>query len=142
MEQEAYGIYYTVTKWNYYLQRSNILVHNDNKPLKKFLNYKNSNIKVNRWSLECATYNITFEWISRAYNRAANGLSWLVDVKDALATSTASVQMLVMTTSVGPATHTHSKTHNPTDTRLSTDTSTTDKVNAPPPLMKVHKDTL
>ena len=32
-KQEAYGIYYTITKWNYYLQGSNIVVHNDHKPL-------------------------------------------------------------------------------------------------------------
>ena len=31
-EQEAYGIYYAVTKWNYYLQGSDIVVHNDQKP--------------------------------------------------------------------------------------------------------------
>ena len=32
-EQEAYGIYYTITKWNYYLQGTNINVKNDYKPL-------------------------------------------------------------------------------------------------------------
>ena len=36
MEQEAYFIYYAVTKWNYYLQESDIVVHNDRKPLKCF----------------------------------------------------------------------------------------------------------
>ena len=38
MEQEAYGIYYALTKWNYYLQVSDIVVHNDHKPLQEFLN--------------------------------------------------------------------------------------------------------
>ena len=28
-EQEAYGNYYAVAKWNYYLQGSDIVVHND-----------------------------------------------------------------------------------------------------------------
>ena len=37
-EQEAYGIYYAVTKWKYYLQRSDIVVYNDHKPLQKILN--------------------------------------------------------------------------------------------------------
>ena len=38
-EQEAYGIYYAVTKWNYYLQGSDIVVHNNvQKPLWRFLN--------------------------------------------------------------------------------------------------------
>ena len=39
-EQEAYGVYYAVTKWNYYLQGAEIIVHNDHKPLAKFLNGK------------------------------------------------------------------------------------------------------
>ena len=28
-EQEAYGVYYAITKWNYYLQGANIIVRND-----------------------------------------------------------------------------------------------------------------
>ena len=56
-EQEACGIYYAITKWNYYLQGADIIVRNDHKPLAKFLNGKNSNNKVKRWSLELATYN-------------------------------------------------------------------------------------
>ena len=57
-------------------------VHNDHKPLQTFLNGKNANNKINRWSLELATYNIKFEWISGTCNRAADCLSQLVDVKD------------------------------------------------------------
>ena len=74
-KQEAYGVYYTITKWNYYLQGTNITVKNDDKPLTKFLNGKNANNKVNRWSLELATYNIMFEWISGAKYKAADCLS-------------------------------------------------------------------
>ena len=74
-KQEAYGVYYAITKWNYCLQGANITVKNDHKPLMKFLNRKNANNKVNRWSLEIATYNITFEWISGAKNKAADCLS-------------------------------------------------------------------
>ena len=59
-EQEAYGVYYAITKWNYYLQGADIILRNDHKPLTKFLNGKNANNKVNRWGLELATYNITF----------------------------------------------------------------------------------
>ena len=76
MEQEAYCICYAVTKWNYYLQGSDIDVCNDQKPLQKFLNGKNANNKVDRWSLELATYNNTFEWISGVCNKAADFLSW------------------------------------------------------------------
>ena len=39
-EQEAYGVYYGITKWNYYLQSVNIIVQNDHKTLNKFLNRK------------------------------------------------------------------------------------------------------
>ena len=70
-KQEAYGVYYAITKWNYYLQGANITVKIDHKPLTRFLNEKNANNKVNRWSLKLATYNITFEWISGANNKAA-----------------------------------------------------------------------
>ena len=80
-KQEAYGIYYVVTKWNYYLQGSDIVVCNDHKSLQKFLNGKNAKNKVNRRSLESATYNITFDLISGAHNKAADCLSWLVDVR-------------------------------------------------------------
>ena len=39
-EQEAYGVYYAVIKWNYYLQGAEIMVCNDHKPLTRFLNGK------------------------------------------------------------------------------------------------------
>ena len=28
-EQEAFGVYYTITKWNYYLQGTDIIVRNE-----------------------------------------------------------------------------------------------------------------
>ena len=48
-EYEAYGIYYAMTNWNYYLQGVDIIVRNDHKPLACFLNGKSTNNKVNRW---------------------------------------------------------------------------------------------
>ena len=44
-EQEAYSVYYAVTKWNYYLQGAEIIVCNDHKPLARFLNGKMQIIK-------------------------------------------------------------------------------------------------
>ena len=44
-EQEAYGIYFAVKKWNYYLQGADIIVRNDHKPLAWFLNGKNKNAR-------------------------------------------------------------------------------------------------
>ena len=79
-EKEAYGIYFAVKKWNYYLQGVDIIVRNDHKPLAQFLNGKNENTKINRWGLELTSYNITFEWISGARNKAADCLSRLVEL--------------------------------------------------------------
>ena len=79
-EQEAYGIYFAIKKWNYYLQGADVIVRNDYKPLAQFLNGKNENTKVNRWGLELTSYNIKFEWISGAKNKATDCLSRLVEL--------------------------------------------------------------
>ena len=108
-EQEAFGVYYAITKWNYYLQGANIIIQNDHKPLAHFLNGKNSNNKVNRWSLELATYNITFEWISGAKNKTAYYLSRIIP------NTGTSINMLTTPTPDGPAFHTRSCTQNISD---------------------------
>ena len=120
-EQEAFGVYYAITKWNYHLQGANIIVRNDHKPLAQFLNGKNANNKVNRWSLELATYNITFEWISGAKNKAADCLSRLVSP------TSKSVNMLTTSINDGPAFHTRSHTH-----------STSDPTPIPPVIPQLH----
>ena len=117
-EQEAYGIYYTITKWNYYSQGANITAKNYHKPLAWFLNGKNAYNKVNRWSLELATYNITFEWISGAKNKAADCLSRLVKP---ILTST-SINMLTASSTDGPAFHTRSHTQHTSSSTTSTPT--------------------
>ena len=66
----------------------------------KYLNGKNANNKVNRWSLELATYNITFEWISGAKHKAADCLSQLVELPPS---TTTTVNMLMVTHTDGPA---------------------------------------
>ena len=109
-KQEAFGVYYAITKWNYYFQGANIIVRNDHKPLARFLNGKNANNKVNRWSLELATYNITFEWISGARNKAVDCLSRLVSP-----TGT-TINRLTASVTDGPAFHTRSCTLNTSDT--------------------------
>ena len=106
-EQEAYGVYYAITKWNYYLQGTDIAVRNDHKPLAKFLNRKNANNKVNRWGLKLATYNITFEWISGAKNKAADCLSCLVELPS---TPSASINMVSVLNKDRPAFNTRSQT--------------------------------
>ena len=116
-EQEAYRVYYAITKWNYYLQGADIIVHNDHKPLANFQNGKNAYNKVNRMGLELASYNITFKWISGSQNKAADCLSWLVKLPT---NGKATIKMLTATNSDGPAFNTRSKTlhkcHANTDT--------------------------
>ena len=82
-EQEVCGVYYAVTKWNYYLQGAEVIIHNDNRPLARFLNGKNTNNKVNRWGLELATYNTTFKWISGPQNKQLT-----VDISHSVCTNT------------------------------------------------------
>ena len=106
-EQEAYRVYHTVTKWNYYFQGAEVIIQNDHKLLARFLNRKNANNKVNRWGLELATYNITFVCISRAWNKAADCLSRLAELPH---DRQATVQMLSATNHDGPAFHTRSRT--------------------------------
>ena len=103
-KQEAFGVYYAITKWNYYLQGADIIVQNDHKPLAQFLNGKNTNNKVNRWSLELATYNISFKWISGAKYKAADCLSRLVTP------TTTSITMLTASFIDRPAFNTRSHT--------------------------------
>ena len=115
-EQEAYGVYYSITKQNYYLQGTDIIVKNDHKPLTWFLNGKNANNKVNRWSLELTTYNITFEWISGAKNKASDCLSQLVEPTS----PSTSVNMLTVSHTDGPTFNTRSHTQNTSPNTTST----------------------
>ena len=106
-EQEAYGVYHAVIKWNYCLQGVDIIVRNDHKPLTKFLNGKNANNKVNRWGLELATYNITLEWISGAKKKAADCLSCLVEPPQ---TTSVPINMLSASNTDGPTFNTRNQT--------------------------------
>ena len=138
-KQEGCGVHYTLTKWNYYLWGSDIILHNDHKSLQKFLNGENAINKVNHWPLELATYNITFEWISGACNKAADCLSRLVEVP---IHNTAATHILIDSVTAlpteGPATHTWTKTKASVEASL----PDTTKVNAPPLLTWDCMDTL
>ena len=63
--------------------------------------------KTNRWGLELATYNIMFEWISGARNKATDCLSRLVKLPN---NREATVRMLTATNSDRPAFNTQSQT--------------------------------
>ena len=116
-EQEAYRVYYAITKWNYYVQGADIIVRSDHKPVTKFLDEKNANNKVNRWGLVLTIYNKTFEWISGAKNKAADCHSHLVELPQ---TTPAPINLLSVTNLDGPAFNTRSQRHQ----CLSMDTST------------------
>ena len=140
-EQEAFCVYYAITKWNYYLQGADIIVRNDHKPLACFLNGKNTNNKVNRWSLELVMYNISFEWISGARNKAADCLSRLVTP-----TST-SINMLTPFPNNGPAFDIRSHTQNTSDTTSTLHMDTAPHISqgptaTPKPITANHLDTL
>ena len=82
----------------------------------QILNGKNANNKVNRWGLQLATYNITFEWISGPKNKAVDCLSCLVELPQ---TISAPINMLSVSNTDGPTFNTRSWTHH----HLTTDTS-------------------
>ena len=129
-QQEACGVYYAVTKWNFYPQCVDIIVRNDHKPLAKFLNGKNANNKINRWGLELATYNITFEWISGAKNKAADCLLRLVEQ---LPTTPAMINMLTVTHTDGPTFNTRSQIRqDPTSQQNRTQANATPEVSLDP----------
>ena len=129
-QQEAFAVYYAITKWIYYLQGADMTVHNDHKPFTKFLKGKNANHKVNRWGLELATYNITFEWISGACNIAADCLSHLVELPK---NNHILINMLSANTTDGPAFHIRSQTHQHLSQNTSTSQSdVTPDVSEPP----------
>ena len=107
IEQEAYGVKYVVTKWNYYLQGAEVIVRNDHKPLARFLNGKNVNNKVNRGGQELVIYNITFEWILGACNKAADCLPCSVELPQNQPTT---INMLSATHPEGPAFNTRIRT--------------------------------
>ena len=71
------------------------------------MNERNANNKVNRWGLELASYNITFEWVSGAKNKAADCLSHLVELSP---TASALINMLSLSNTEGPAFNTGSQT--------------------------------
>ena len=103
---------------------------------------ENANNKVNRWSLELATYNASFEWISGAKNEAADCLSRLVKP------ISTSVNMLTASSTDGPAFHTRSHTQHTSSSTTSTphpDTApqiSQDPTTTPKPLKDYNLDAL
>ena len=78
LTKEAFAIYMSVRKLDFYLAGSDVLVRSDHLPLKKFLQRNTLNAKVNNWAVELESYNLRFEWIQGKKNTLADTLSRLI----------------------------------------------------------------
>ena len=77
--KEVYTIYMLVKKLSFYLADAFITLRSDNLPLKKFLQKKILNEKINNLCVELSIYNIKFKFIKGVKNMLADTQSRLVD---------------------------------------------------------------
>ena len=80
LTKEAYAIYMAVRKLTFYIKGHNIKVKSNHLPLKKFLEKKTLNAKVNNWAVELEQFKIELDWISGVKNTLADSLSRLLDM--------------------------------------------------------------
>ena len=80
LTKEAYAIYMSVKKLNYYLEDADIILRSDHLPLKKFLEKNTLNTKVNNWAIKISPYRIQFEYIKGIKNTLADTMSRLVNI--------------------------------------------------------------
>ena len=65
---------------DYYLQVAEIILRSDHLPLRKFLEKKTINAKVNNWAVEISPYKIKFEYIKGIKNTLADTMSQLIQI--------------------------------------------------------------
>ena len=75
LTKEAYTIYMSIKKLDYYLFDADIILRSDHLPLKKFLNKNTLNSKVNNWAVGISPFHITFEYIKGIKNTLADTMS-------------------------------------------------------------------
>ena len=80
LTKEAYAIYMSVKRLDYYLQDAEIILRSDHLPLRKFLEKKTLNAKVNNWAVEITPYKIKFEYIKGIKNTLADTVSQLIKI--------------------------------------------------------------
>ena len=68
LTKEAYAIYMAVRKLSFYIMDAEVTVKCDHLPLKKFLQKRTLNAKVNNWAVELEQYNLKLEWIQGIKN--------------------------------------------------------------------------
>ena len=80
LTKEAYTIYMSIKKLDYYLQGADIVLRKDHLPLKRFLEKKTLNSKVNNWAVEISPYKIKFEYIKGIKSTLADTISHLIKI--------------------------------------------------------------
>ena len=80
LTKEAYAIYMSIKKLNYYLEDAEIILMCDHLPLKKFLRRNTLNSKVNNWAVELSAHRIEFRYIKGIKNTLADTMSRLVQI--------------------------------------------------------------
>ena len=80
LTKEAYAIYMSIKKLDYYLVDADIILQSDHLPLKKFLNKNTLNSKVNNWAFKISPFSITFEYIKGIKNTLADTMRQLIDI--------------------------------------------------------------
>ena len=82
--KEAYAIYMSTRKLDYYLDEVATTIRSDHLPLKRFLEHKTKNSKVDNWSLDIAHYNLQFEYVKGIKNTLVDTISRLVQLDPAI----------------------------------------------------------
>ena len=80
LTKEAYAIYMSVRKLTFYITGHNVKVKSDHLLLKKFLEKKTLDVKVNNWAVELEQFKIELDWISGFKNTLTDSLSRLLDM--------------------------------------------------------------
>ena len=80
LTKEAYAIYMSIKKLNYYLVDADITLRSNHLPLKKFFNKNTLNSKVNNWVVEISPFRITFKYIKGIKNTLADTMSHLITI--------------------------------------------------------------
>ena len=71
-------------KLDYYLDEAAMTIRSDHLPLKRFLEHKTKNSKVDNWLLDIAHYNLQFEYVKGIKNTLVDTMSRLVQLDPAL----------------------------------------------------------
>ena len=67
-------------KLHYYLREADTTIQSYHLPLKKFLDHKTENTKVDNWSIDISGFNLKFEYIKGIKNTLADMMSRLVQL--------------------------------------------------------------